>query len=124
MFKTEFEFTLPNGLIGDDGALHRRGVMRLAMARDELEPLGDPRVKANEAYLGVLLLSRVLVRLGSVAPVTTDWVERLFAADFAFLQDLYVRINDPSSIVETECPKCGERFVLDLTADADLEEAV
>jgi hypothetical protein len=124
MLKVEYEFTLPNGLVADDGSLQKRGVMRLATARDELEPLSDPRVKFNEAYLGVLLLSRVLVRIGSITPVTVDWIERLFAADYAFLQDLYVRVNDPASIVETECPKCGTLFVLDLTANAEIEVAV
>lgn len=120
MLRTEFEFTLPNGLVDDRGDLHRRGTMRLATAMDEVEPLSDPRVRANEAYLGILLLSRVVTRLGNVSPVPPELIERLFSADFAHLQDLYVRVNDGGMIVETECPNCGTRFSLDLAAQEEV----
>ena len=93
--------------------------MRLAMAADEVEPLADARVRANEAYLPILLLSRVVLRLGSLSPVTPAVIERLFAADFVYLQELYVRANDAGSeVIETECPRCGERFALDLSTEA------
>lgn len=114
MLHTEFEFTMPYGFVDEKGDLHRRGTMRLATALDEVEPLLDPRVKSNEAYLGIILLSRVITRLGSVYPVTTSVIERLFSADFSYLQDLYVRVNDASTIIETECPHCNTRFSLDL----------
>ena len=64
--KTEFEFALPKGYVDGDGTVHREGLMRLATARDEIEPLRDPSVRQNEAYLAVLLLARVVTRLGSI----------------------------------------------------------
>jgi phage FluMu protein gp41 len=115
MLQTEREFTLPCGYVDEQGNLHRQGTMRLATALDEVEPLRDPRVRANEAYLGVLLLSRVVTRLGDIGPVSPAIVERLFSADFAYLQELYLRMNDvESGPVETQCPDCGRRFALDL----------
>lgn len=118
MLQTEFEFTLPCGYIDAHGMLHRQGIMRRATARDELEALGHPRARANEAFLTVLLLSRVIVRLGSLSEVGLDDVQGLFASDFAHLQDLYVRLNGgPESIVQTRCPACGTRIVVDLGGD-------
>jgi hypothetical protein len=119
LLQTEFEFTLPGGLIDERGNLHRQGVMRLATALDEIEPFQDPRVQANQAYLSILLLSRVVTRLGDFGPVSPAQVERLFSSDFAFLQDLYVRINDlGNSLIETQCPACGSRFTLDMAGGA------
>ena len=92
-FQTEIEFELPKGYVDDDGVLHRGGAMRLATAADEILPLRDPRVQQNEAYLTVIVLSRVVTRLGSVAEVHTGVIERLFAADLAYLQRLYERFN-------------------------------
>lgn len=115
MLQTEFEFTLPNGYIDEQGNLHRRGMMRRATAIDEVEALGHPRVRANEAYLPIVLLSRVMVRLGSLA-ASAELIERLFAPDFAYLQDLYTRVNGDDGLIETACPQCGTRFVLDLGA--------
>lgn len=92
--QTEFDFTLPRGFVGPDGTLHRKGKMRLATAMDEIAPLRDPRVRANEAYLVIILLSRVITQLGSVSVIDTGVVENLFSADLAYLQDLYRRIND------------------------------
>ena len=115
MLQTEFEFTLPCGYADERGNLHRRGVMRRATALDEVEPLRDPRVRANEAYLSILLLSRVITRLGDIAPVAPAQIERLFATDFVYLQDLYARVNEGGEgVVETQCPQCGARFMLDL----------
>ena len=92
--KTEFAFTLPRGYLGPDGTLHRRGVMRLATARDEIEPLRDPRVQsADDPYLTIIVLARVVNELGSLSAVTPREIENLFAADLAFLQDLYGVIN-------------------------------
>jgi len=85
-FRTEFPFELPRGYVDGTGTVHRSGVMRLATARDEIQPLRDPRVQANEAYLTVLLLSRVVTRLGSLPDVGTTTIEGLFATDLAFLQ--------------------------------------
>lgn len=91
--QTEFPFTLPKGFVDEDGTLHRTGVMRLACARDEIEPLRDARVKENEAYATVIVLSRVVVQLGSVARVTPRTIENLFVSDYAHLQDVYRVIN-------------------------------
>src|ERR1700726_5045443 len=93
MFKTEFEFTLPCGYLDDQGTLHRDGVMRRATAADEIIPLRDPRVADNQAYLAVILLSRVVTRLGSLAAINPKIVEGVFASDLAFLQDLYNPVN-------------------------------
>jgi hypothetical protein len=92
-FQTEIEFTLPKGYIDGDGVLHRDGVMRLATAADEILPLKDPRVQANPAYLTVIVLSRVIVRLGTLPDVNTKVIEGLFASDLSYLQALYERIN-------------------------------
>ena len=105
MFQTEHEFTLPFGYVDEDGNLHRDGVMRLATAADEILPLKDPRVQANQAYLVVILLSRVMTRLGSVSQITPRLVEALDAADFTYLQALYNRINrDDKAGLPAICP--------------------
>jgi len=117
--RTEYPFVLPRGFVDDAGVVHRDGVMRLATARDEILPQRDPRVRENEAYLTVLLLSRVVTRIGSVSPVTTGTIEGLFASDLAFLQDLYRRVNaEGSSRAEVACQSCGHAFAVDLAGDA------
>jgi hypothetical protein len=93
MFQTEFEFVLPCGYLDADGTLHKEGVMRRATAADEILPLKDPRVVKNPAYLVVILLSRVLTRLGGVPTINPKTIEGLFATDLAFLQNLYNEIN-------------------------------
>ena len=109
--QTEFEFVLPKGYIDDNGNLHREGSMRLATAMDEILPLRDPRVRNNEAYLVVILLSQVITRLGSLPKVSPAIVEKFFAADIAFLQDLYQQINDMDAhMVGAVCPNCGHEF--------------
>jgi hypothetical protein len=116
--QTEFEFSLPNGYVGDDGSLHREGVMRLATAADEIQPLRDPRVRSNPSYLSVILLSRVVTRLGSLEDVTPAVIENLFVADLAHLQELYERVNTRGAdTVDTVCPECGERFETDVGGD-------
>jgi hypothetical protein len=106
---TEVDFELPKGYVDGDGDLHRAGVMRLATAADEIYPLRDPRVQNWPAYLIVLLLSRVVTRLGRLPEVTPAVIEGLFSEDLAHLQDLYNRINGLSPrTVHTRCPHCGE----------------
>jgi len=115
LLRTEVEFTLPLGYLDASGTLQRQGIMRLATAFDEVQPLQDARVQANQAYLGILLLSRVVVRLGSLSPVSPSVIEGLFSADFAYLQDLFVSVNEPGgSLAETRCPDCGALFTVDL----------
>jgi hypothetical protein len=92
--RTEFEFVLPRGYIDDTGTVHRRGIMRLATARDELQPLRDPTVSGpDDPRLTLLVLVRVIERLGSIDTVTMHEVEQIFAADLAYLQDFYGVIN-------------------------------
>ncbi|MHB1295096.1 MAG: phage tail assembly protein [Anaerolineae bacterium] len=111
MLQTEFEFTLPMGYVDEHGNVHREGVMRLATAIDEIAPMRDPRVRANEAYLTIILLARVIVRLGTLSQVNTGVVEHLFSADLAYLQDLYRRINERgTSQYELVCPACQHAF--------------
>ncbi len=120
MLQTEFDFTLPRGYMDSQGNLHRHGRMRLATALDEIEPLQDARVRTNEAYLSVLLLSRVITRLGDLHPVGPAIIEGMFSADLAYLQHLYIQVNDGGdSLVETQCPACGKRFALDLAGVVD-----
>jgi hypothetical protein len=99
--QTEHPFTLPQGYIDQHGTVHREGVMRLATARDEIEPLRDTRVQENEAYFTVILLSRVITELGSLSQVTPKTIEGLFVRDLAFLQDLYRTVNFGASALKT-----------------------
>lgn len=111
MFQTESEFTLPLGYLDSDGTLHREGVMRLATAADEIVPLKDLRVQQNPAYLIVILLSRVVTRLGEIEQVTPKVIESLYSADLAHLQTLY---NDLNRLDQNQppvnCPKCNHIF--------------
>ena len=112
---TEFSFELPVGYVDNTGAVHKSGVMRMATARDEIMPLRDPRVLDNEAYLSVILLSRVVTRLGAVTSVNAGVIEGLFAADLAFLQDLYRRVNQEGHTrAAVSCPSCQHEFAVDV----------
>lgn len=111
MLLTEFPFELPLGYADANGDLHREGTMRLATAEDEIAPLRDPRVQANHGYLAVILLSRVVTRLGELPTVNPKVIEGLFAGDFAHLEALYQRINETGNDqVGVVCPHCQERF--------------
>ena len=111
MLQTEHEFTLPKGFIDEHGTLHRDGVMRLATAADEILPQKDPRVQKNPAYLVVILLSRVVVRLGAEENPGTHTIEKLFAGDLEYLQSLYNRLNYGSEEDDvTVCPACSHAF--------------
>ena len=115
--QTEFDFELPRGLVDKRGNVHRNGRMRLATARDELLPLNDERVRHNPAYLTVILLSRVITKLGTLEEedITVSTIENLFATDLAFLQDLYRRVNtEGTTKAEVTCPACDTHFTVDL----------
>lgn len=103
-FRTEVEFELPKGYVDEAGTLHRRGVMRLATAADEILPLRDPRVQQNEAYLTVIVLARVILRLGQLPEIHTGIIEGLFASDLAYLQSLYDELN---SVDESDARPAG-----------------
>jgi hypothetical protein len=110
---TDYEFTLPRGYVDGAGEIHRQGVMRLATAKDEIEAVAHPKVQANEAYLPVILLSRVIVQLGPITEVTPQVVETLFASDIAYLEDLYLRLNSYEDvIVKAACPRCNHKLNL------------
>ncbi len=111
MLQTEFEFTLPRGYVDKDGNLHNEGTMRLATAADEILPMKDPRVQANQAYLMIILFSRVVTKLGTLDYINPNIIESLFSADVAFLQDFYRRINENgTAALKAACPKCEHRF--------------
>ncbi len=111
MFQTEFDFKLPKGYLDQDGTLHRNGKMRLATAADEILPLKDPKVQQNPSYLSIVLLSRVIVSLGTLEKIDIKVIEGLYTADLAFLQDMYQKINDSGSVkMKVTCSHCGESF--------------
>jgi hypothetical protein len=114
-FQTEFKFVLPKGYVDKDGNVHREGVMRLATARDEILPLQDYRVQANRDYLVIILLSRVITKLGTLNSVQPNVIEAMFSADLAYLQEFYRKVNEEgSSMVKVTCPSCGQEHEVDL----------
>ncbi|MDE2778221.1 MAG: phage tail assembly protein [Chloroflexota bacterium] len=111
MLRTEHEFTLPKGYVDREGTVHRTGVMRLATAMDEITPMRDARVKNNEAYLTIIILSRVITQLGSVKDVNTGVIENMFTADLTYLQEFYRSINEGGdSLGLVACPSCETEF--------------
>jgi len=113
--RTQFEFELPRGYVDESGTVHRNGSMRLATARDELIPLRDMRVQENPAYLSVVLLGRVITRLGTLPQVHDGVVENMFASDLAFLQDFYRQVNaEGHTRAGVTCPHCEQPFEVEL----------
>lgn len=113
--RTEFPFILPRGYVDSNGEIHRDGVMRLATARDELVSQRDDRVREDPRYLTVVLIGRVVSRIGGIEDVHAGVIENLFASDLAFLQDLYRRINqDGHTHARVRCPDCSSEFAVDL----------
>lgn len=115
MIQTEYQFTLPIGYQDEEGMLHKEGTMRMATAADEILPLKDPRVQSNQAYLIIILLSRVITKLGSVGQVNPKVIEGLYVADLSYLQEFYNQINrNGTASVKTACPKCAHTFDVEL----------
>jgi hypothetical protein len=115
VLRTEFDFELPRGYVDGDGVVHRSGTMRLATARDELLPLYDARVQENAAFTTVVLLARVVTRLGTLTRIDSQVIENMFASDVAFLQDLYRRVNaEGHTRAGVTCPSCGHGFAVDI----------
>lgn len=111
MQQTDFPFTLPHGYLDSEGTLHREGVMRLSTAYDEIAPLQDPRVQRNPGYLVIILLSRVITRLGDLEQIHPKMIEGLFSGDLVYLQDFYQRINQNGhSRFLVSCPHCQGEF--------------
>lgn len=120
MLQTEYSFNLPVGYVDPEGNLHKRGTMRLATAVDEIAPLRDPRVQSNPAYLLIILLSRVVSKLGDLEHINPRVIETLYAADLGYLQDLYGRINSHgSNRVRTQCPHCDKPFDVELDSSGE-----
>ena len=118
--QTEFEFTLPKGYIDEDGNLHKAGIMRLATAADEILPMKDPRVQSNPAYLTMILLSRVVTKLGTLSEVNPRIMESLFVTDLAYLQEFYRQINEQGNAkVKVTCPKCEYEFEAELAGPGE-----
>jgi len=115
MLQTEFSFTLPHGYVDSEGNLHREGLMRMATAMDEIAPLRDRRVLNNSGYLVIILLSRVITKLGDLEHINPKVIEGLFAGDLAYLQDMYQRINQNGhNRLAVACPHCEEEFEVEL----------
>ncbi|MBO4419362.1 MAG: phage tail assembly protein [Oscillospiraceae bacterium] len=113
--ETEFEFELPKGYVDKNGDVHKRGTMRLATAADEILPMRDPRVQQNAGYLTIILLSRVITRLGTLSSINTHVIEGLFTMDLAYLQDLYQRINmSEMPTYKVVCPHCSQQIEVPL----------
>lgn len=113
MFQTEFDFKLPKGYVDEEGRVHRNGKMRLATAADEILPLKDPKIQQNPSYLSIILLSRVITKLGNLERINISTIESLFTADLAFLQDMYQRINEVEEPkIKVTCKHCGESFMV------------
>jgi len=123
-FKTQFAFRLPRGFVDESGNLHRDGVMRLATARDEILPLQDYRVQSNRAYLVIVLLSRVITKIGEQTSISVDMIENLFSTDLAYLQEFYRKINEEGGVPKhhVACPKCGNEMDIDMVTGALLTE--
>lgn len=108
-FETEYAFTLPKGFKDISGNVHREGIMRLANAGDEIFPLSDERVRKNKGYLTIILLARVITKLGNLPTVDTGIIEKLYTVDLAYLQDLYRRINSMEMpVYNGVCPHCNK----------------
>ncbi len=116
--KTEFAFRLPRGYVDADGNVHRDGVMRLATARDEIIPLQDYRVQNNRAYLVIVLLARVITKLGKLDIITIEVVENLFSTDLAYLQEFYRKINEEAGAPKHHiaCTACGHELDVDMVS--------
>ena len=120
VFQTEYEFTLPKGFIDEEGNLHKKGIMCLATAADEILPMKDPRVQRNPAYLTTIVLSRVVTKLGDLQDVNPGIIEKLFVGDLSYLQDFYQRINGNGNIMfKVTCPKCGEKFEKEISSPGE-----
>ena len=123
-FQTEYDFELPRGFVDENGNLHRRGTMRLATAADEILPMRDQRVQQNPGYLTIILLARVITKLGDLRAVDTKTIERMFTADLAFLQNFYREINETEKLtVQAVCPKCDHEHEVDISFLSVMEGA-
>jgi hypothetical protein len=116
MLVTEFEFTLPRGLVDREGVIHRQGVMRLATAKDEITVQKDRRTQENPGYGMLVMFSLVINRLGTMSKVTPEMLESLFSLDLGYLREFYNRINQQGNArMSVNCPHCHSQFYTTLT---------
>ncbi len=121
MLTTEFEFMLPRGLVDDQGVVHRHGVMRLATAKDEMLVQKDGRTQESAAYGTLVMLSRVIVSLGTLSKITPDLLENLFSFDLSYLREFYDRINQQGNAkIPAICPSCSHKFLQELMLSGEL----
>lgn len=119
-FRSEFPFTLPRWLLDDQGQLHKKGMMRLATARDEMAVQNDSRVQENPAYGVLVMLARVITRLGTLAPLTPELLESLFTRDIGYLRELYNRLNQQGNAhIPAQCPYCSNQFAVELALSGE-----
>lgn len=111
LIEAEYSFKLPKGYKDHEGNIHKEGVMRLATAADEIFPMKDQRVKENPEYASVLILARVITKLGTLEEITPEVIEQLYTADINFLQNMYQTINEMEDpMIQVRCPHCGKSF--------------
>lgn len=114
-FQTEFDISLPKGYVDEEGTLHKNGIMRLATAADEILSEKDIRVQSNPSYITIIILSRVITKLGSLQSVNPKVIESLFISDLVYLKTLYEKINgDGTMKIAAKCPKCENKFDVEL----------
>jgi hypothetical protein len=117
---TEFNFILPRGLVDEQGGIHRQGSMRLATAKDEIFVQKDRRVQNDPGYGVLVILSRVITRLGSLSSVTPELLENLFTRDLAYLREFYNRINQQGdAYIPVQCPQCSSQFSVELSLSGE-----
>ena len=115
MLTTEFEFTLPRGLMDANDCIHRYGVMRLATAKDEIAVQKDRRAQQSEAYGILIMFSQVITKLGTIPSITPEVLENLFSRDLAYLREFYNRINQQGNAeISVCCPNCNNKFGAEL----------
>ncbi|AFY42422.1 phage tail assembly protein [Nostoc sp. PCC 7107] len=118
--QTEFNFTLPRGLLDVDGNLHRQGVMRLATAKDEIIVQKNRAAQENTAYAAIAMLSQVIICLGDLTIITPDLLENLFSRDLAYLREFYNRINQQGDAeIPVQCPQCQTNFHVELALSGE-----
>lgn len=114
-FCTEFNFILPRGLLDTEGNLHRHGVMRLATAKDEIMVQKNRAAQDNSSYAVIVMLSRVITKLGTLTEITPELLENLFSKDLAYLREFYNRINQQGdAYIPVQCPQCQSQFQVEL----------
>ena len=115
-----FDFTLPKGLVDDQGKAHRHGIMRLATAKDEIQVQSDRLVQQNPAYRSLVMLSRVITQLGDLPEVRLEHLENLFTSDIAYLREFYDRINQQGNAqLQVQCPQCASEFRVELSRSGE-----